>query len=206
MPRFLRRNYDSSLRFNGSSNYVTLGTSGSIAQASSAFSVACWVKLNASSSGLIFTPVGDITGSLNRFYFQISDNKITSYVKTDATSASLSGSSVIPLNAWVHLVMTYDGANVRTYINAALDQTVVCTGTCTASSSGMAIGRGFAGTRYHNGNVARVQYWNARALSLAEIQSIYFNGADSYDASIRSGMTGEWKLDEWTGTTAIDSV
>jgi hypothetical protein len=206
MPRFLRRNYDSSLRFNGSSNYVTLGTSGSIAQASSAFSVACWVKLNASSSGLIFTPVGDITGSLNRFYFQISDNKITSYVKTDATSASLPGSSVIPLNAWVHLVMTYDGANVRTYINAALDQTVVCTGTCTASVSGMAIGRGFAGTRYHNGNVARVQYWNARALSLAEIQSIYFNGADSYDASIRSGMTGEWKLDEWTGTTAIDSV
>jgi len=205
MPRFFSRNYNSSLKFNGSSNYVTLGTSGSIAQASAAFSLACWVKLNASSTGLIFTPVGDITGSLNRFYLQISDNKVTTYVKTSGTSASLSGNNVIPLNTWVHLVMTYDGANVRVYINAVLDQTVVCTGSCTSSASGMAIGRGFAGTRYHNGNIARVQYWNARALSLAEIQEIYFNGADESSASIRSGMTGEWKLDEGTGSTAIDT-
>jgi hypothetical protein len=205
MPRFFSRNYNSSLKFNGSSNYVTLGASGSIAQSSAAFSVACWVKLNTSSAGKIFTPVGDTTGSLNRFYFQISDNKITSYVKTDGTSASLGGSAVIPLNVWAHLVMTYDGANVRAYINGALDQTVVCTGACSASVSGMAIGRGFAGMRYHNGNIARVQYWNARALSLTEIQEIYFNGADESSASIRSGMTGEWKLDEATGSTAIDT-
>lgn len=205
MPRFFSRNYNSSLKFNGSSNYVTLGTSGSIAEASSAFTVIAWFKQTAPAAGSVVTIVADTDVANKRFYFQLLDGKIRSYVATNGTSANFAGNLTYGFGVWNQVALTYDGSNARSYINGVLDQTVTCTGVCSASTAGMAIGRGLATARYMPGNIARVQYWNARALSLAEIQEIYFNGADESSASIRSGMTGEWKLDEGTGSTAIDT-
>lgn len=199
------RNYNYSLSFNGSNQYVDLGTSGSIAQESAAFSVSAWVNQSLPAVGSIVTVVGDTDVANARFQFQFVDGKVRSYVKTSGTSANFLGNlSFIP-NSWNHVVMTFDGSFARSYINGVLDQTITCTGTCSASTAGMAIGRGFSTARYWPGKIARVQYWNARAITPFEIQKIYRSGADSYDTSIRSGMTGEWKLDEGSGTTAVDT-
>lgn len=202
-PRFVLRQYNYSLNFNGSSQYVTLGTSGSIAQSSAAFSVACWFKQNGAQSGLV-TVVGDTDVALQRFYFQMTGNQMRAAIKTNGTSANMSGGIFYPSDQWVLGVLTYDGSNAKVYINNFLDQSVTCTRTCSASTAGVAIGRGFGAARYWNGNIARVQYWT-RALSIQEIRDIYYLGSDSSDASIRTGMTGEWKLDEGSGTTAVDT-
>ena len=199
------RNYNYSLSFNGSNQYVDLGTSGSIAQASAAFSVSAWVNQSLPAVGSIVTVVGDTDVTNARFQFQFVDGKVRSYVKTSGTSANFLGNLSFLPNSWNHVVMTFDGSNARSYINGVLDQTITCTGTCSASTAGMAIGRGFSTARYWPGKIARLQYWNARAITPFEIQKIYRSGADSYDTSIRSGMTGEWKLDEGSGTTAVDT-
>lgn len=202
---FRKRNYNSSLAFNGSSAYVALGSSGSIAQASDAFSCAAWFKYSGGSSVNLFTVVGAQEPSNTRFSIQIYQDKLQSVVATTGTLGVFNGNTVMKRNEWIFGVLTYDGANARFYINGVLDQKVTCTGTCTASSAGVSIGRGFNNSRYFVGNIARVQYWRDRALSLEEIRDIYCNGADSYDESIRTDMDGEWLLDEGAGLVANDT-
>lgn len=203
---FAIRPYSYSLLFNGSSQYVTLGTSGSIAEASSAFTVIAWFKQTAPAAGSIVTIVGDTDVANKRFQFQLLDGKIRSFVSTNGTSANFAGNLSFLPGVWNQVAMTYDGSNARSYINGVLDQTVTCTGVCYASTAGMAIGRGFAAARYMPGNIARLQYGNVRALSQEEIMKTYRAGIDSSDAAIRAALTGEWKLDENTGSTAIDSI
>lgn len=203
---FAIRPYSYSLLFNGSSQYVTLGTSGSIAEASSAFTVIAWFKQTAPAAGSIVTIVGDTDIANKRFQFQLLDGKIRSFVSTNGTSANFAGNLSFLPGVWNQVAMTYDGSNARSYINGVLDQTVTCTGVCSASTAGMAIGRGFAAARYMPGNIARLQYGNVRALSQEEIMKTYRAGIDSSDAAIRAALTGEWKLDENTGSTAIDSI
>lgn len=200
------RPYNYSLSFNGSNQYVDLGNGGSISQASTAFSVGAWFKQEAIAGGSIITIVGDQGAASARFYLQFVDSQFRAAIATNGTSANFTGSTRYFTNGvWNRVDLTWDGTNARSYINAVLDQTLTCNGTCSASTAGMAIGRGFGPSRYWPGKIARVQYWNARALSQEEISKIYKAGADSSSASIRSGMTGEWKLNEGSGSTAIDT-
>lgn len=203
---FAIRPYSYSLLFNGSSQYVTLGTSGSIAEASSAFTVIAWFKQTAPAAGSILTIVGDTDVANKRFQFQLLDGKIRSFVSTNGTSGNFTGNLSFLPGVWNQVAMTYDGSNARSYINGVLDQTVTCTGVCSASTAGMAIGRGLATARYWPGNIARLQYGNVRALSQEEIMKIYRAGIDSSDATVRSAFTGEWNMNEGSGSTAIDSI
>ncbi len=56
------------------------------------------------------------------------------------TNANAFGGAVLPANAWSYLATTYDGANLRFYVNGALVGSQVATGPIATSTNPLQIG------------------------------------------------------------------
>jgi len=82
------------------------------------------------------------------------------------------GPSAIPLNTWTHLATTYDGANMRFYVNGVLAGTTAGTGTINAANGALRIGGNNSAPlglgEFFKGLIDEVRVYN-RALSAAEI-------------------------------------
>ena len=85
----------------------------------------------------------------------------------------------LPLNAWTHVVGTYDGVNVRLYFNGAQVSSGTAPASLTHSSQPFQIGLGQGGSYYWNGRVDDVSIYN-RALSAAEVLSRYTEVQNNY--------------------------
>ena len=80
------------------------------------------------------------------------------------------GTAAIATNAWTHLAYTYDGANMRMYVNGVLVRTVARTGNITASTGPLRIGGNEVWGEFFTGLIDDVRVYN-RALTLAEVQT-----------------------------------
>ena len=70
----------------------------------------------------------------------------------------------MPLNTWTHLATTYDGANVRLYLNGALAATRAATGAITVSTGALQIGGNSVWSEWFKGLIDEVRVYS-RALS-----------------------------------------
>lgn len=73
---------------------------------------------------------------------------------------------------WYHLVGTYDGTNIKLYINASLNKTTASATTAAGNTGGFRIMSRWDSADYWGGNVAVMRRYN-RALSAAEISINY---------------------------------
>jgi hypothetical protein len=88
----------------------------------------------------------------------------------------LAGTTTLQPNTWYHAAVTYDAATVRLYLNGQLESIKATTLlNTTLDADGLTIGLR-PGTSVWNGQLDEIDIFN-RALSLAEIQSIYYAGA-----------------------------
>ena len=87
------------------------------------------------------------------------------YTGVENTAA---GTAALPLNAWSHLAATYDGANLRFYVNAALVATKATSGTMPNTASPLRIGGNAIWGEYFSGLIDEVRVYN-RALSASEL-------------------------------------
>jgi Concanavalin A-like lectin/glucanases superfamily len=85
----------------------------------------------------------------------------------------------IPVNTWTHVAGTYDGANIKLYINGVLDNTVVTTGPIPTNNLSLLIGETHPIPNSFDvkfdGMIDEVEIYN-RALSASEIQTIFEAG------------------------------
>lgn len=196
------------LNFDGVNGLVALGTSGSIAQATPAFSAFCRFRREKMTG--ITAMIGDGTNTAqNHWNFQIQGpgRKLLTTIVTSSGAKALVGANNIPMFTWCNGLLVYDGASIIWYLNGDFDSTTTHTGTVTASTDGVFIGTGSApiggAFRYYGGQICDVKYWT-RALSSSEAYDLGKLGRN--DSSIRTGLTGEWLLNDRSGTTALDSV
>ncbi len=93
---------------------------------------------------------------------------------------NVSGTAIISSGSWNNLILTYDGSNVRNYINGSLDSTTPHTGTLGSMPlSCIGIGRGTSGGcngspigSYLNGTVDKLRIYS-KVLSVSEITAAY---------------------------------
>ncbi len=78
------------------------------------------------------------------------------------------GTTALPLNAWSHLAATYDGANLRFYVNGALITTKATSGAMPNTANPLRIGGNAIWGEYFSGLIDEVRIYN-RALSASEI-------------------------------------
>jgi hypothetical protein len=80
------------------------------------------------------------------------------------------GSAALALNAWSHLAATYDGSNLRLYVNGALVSTAAVTGSMAASTGVLRLGGNSVWSEWYAGLIDEVRVYN-RALTQAQIQT-----------------------------------
>ncbi|MFH1723230.1 MAG: LamG-like jellyroll fold domain-containing protein, partial [Elusimicrobiota bacterium] len=87
----------------------------------------------------------------------------------------------VALNQWHHLAGTYDGANMKLYVDGVLKQTVAVSGAIGYATPGIDLIMGqrspYASGEYFNGVIDEVALWH-RALAADEIAQHYLGGLD----------------------------
>jgi chitodextrinase len=87
-----------------------------------------------------------------------------------STTAEIYGTAALTTNAWTHLAFTYDGYNLRLYVNGVQASSAARTGNMATSTNPLQIGGDSIYGQYFNGLIDEVRVYNV-ALTQAQIQS-----------------------------------
>ncbi|MBI3210934.1 MAG: LamG domain-containing protein, partial [Candidatus Solibacter usitatus] len=176
-------------QINGSTSYVSIGNPTNL-RPTSALTMNAWINPAVAPTGsnlmAIITKWGQTAGTTPDadsfgMWLQQNGTSLSVYAAVHLSGGTnepraLGGN--VPLNAWSHVAMTFDGSNVIAYVNGQLVNTFPAAGSIISSSRNVLIGREDSSLpRAFNGAIDEVQMLN-RALTAAEIQAIYNAGAN----------------------------
>ncbi len=97
----------------------------------------------------------------------------------------------LPLNTWSHIAMTYDGTNLRAFVNGANTRTVAATGAIPTTNGILQLGKRVMNTETWIGQMDEMSVSN-RSLTTAEIESI-----------ANAGLAGKYKVQSTVPTGLI---
>jgi hypothetical protein len=201
--------HGSALSLNGSNSQVLVGNP---AGPTGAVTIAAWIYKNTNTA---WTSILDRYGSesldcLALGFDNTSGKKlmfIWNATSADSWANKVTGNSDIPTGQWVHVAASSNGSTVTFYVNGVPDGTASSGAPCTTGN--MYIGVNYAGNdEYFNGKIDDLHLYN-RALSAAEIQGLYQEGAVKINfdttagTSLASGLVGYWSFN---GPDVTDKV
>jgi hypothetical protein len=194
-----------SILLDGIDDFVDMGNDTSLQPSN--FSVCLWVKpsTNNSNRALIHNGAG-LWGSSNHGFF-LQQSYTNYYFKIgDGTTSYTSFNGGLVANTWQFVAMTYDGVNMKTYLNGILQDTLavpnITYGT-SATWNPFYIGRTSGGSQYMSGGIDEVSLFNSE-LSASDITSIYNSGVPNDISSL--SPVGWWRCgDGDTSPTLTDN-
>lgn len=168
--------------FDGSTGYIDFGNILGF-ERTDAFSVSCWVNINATSKWHAIYSKMNYTSPYTGHSFYISTtNTLKQYIMGTSTASGLdcNGISSINLNNWYHVVMTYDGSSncntLQFYLNSIIQSKTVTTnalGTSILNSINFLIGkRTDKTTENFSGYIQNFKVFN-KELNPQEIDILY---------------------------------
>ncbi|SVD25256.1 uncharacterized protein METZ01_LOCUS378110, partial [marine metagenome] len=192
-----------SLSFDGVDDYVEL-TDMDLLQN---FTLMSWVY------NTDFSSPNNIISKLNNpggYALLISAGNGLIYGHTKITSESdgvCVSNTVIPLNQWTHISMTFNNGNLSFYVNG--DSVYNCDGIANASdnSDKVFIGKAsrfaddYIDPEFFNGSLDDISIWDV-ALTESQIQSFMTTSPTGSE----SGLVGYWNFNEGTGSTLTDQT
>jgi hypothetical protein len=163
------------LKFDGTNDYVQVPDSSSLNITGNKLSFEAWIYPNVSKQQLILSK---LTGSPYYGYeFQLSpSNQFQFYLGGTSQPLAWWGTQTIPLNTWTHVAVTYDGSQVKIYINGTFKEQFAVTGSI-GSSAGEPLRLGVwrdLGYRF-NGIIDEVKILNV-TLTPGQIYTDYLRG------------------------------
>lgn len=168
----LTYNSDGSFSFASASDnymYITPSSSLNAIKGSSAVTAEAWVYYTSYSGGTESYSVITLWGSPWVWLLENPSNTLRFRITAGGSDTNISDTTTHPLNTWIHVVGTYDGANKAIYINGSLRNSSAQTGTLGSPGGSPVIGT-YQGTNYSmNGKIASVKIYN-RALTATEIK------------------------------------
>lgn len=173
---------------------------------STSFSVETWIysKGVGESTGRLFDK-----GSAASLGYALwnSTNNFTSAIYLN-TGQKIAGTVTVISHCWKHVVMVWDGSVIRTYVDTVSGGTAAAVGTpLDDSGEALFIGNRNGQDRTLDGMIRRVRLFKNKALSLAEVRTLWDEGRYTQNQSCPvSGCTGEYNFTEGTGTTLSDTV
>ncbi|RAK69451.1 endo-beta-N-acetylglucosaminidase [Hymenobacter edaphi] len=191
---------NTALLFDGATKYVNTNA---VNLSGSALSLECWVKPTAfkTTSPFISSLMGieDAGGAamLRLGDVGVANNKVQFIVQVGTTQQKVTSTATLTAGTWYHIVGTYDGSNMRLYINGQPDATKAQTGAAVANGT-FCLGRNYENLRVLNGSLDEVRAWK-RALTQTEIQA----NACSVSAT-STALEAYWPLNEGSGSTTLD--
>lgn len=135
------------------------------------FTMSAWVKLNsANMTGYIFTKYDRFV--VGQYQFGVEGGKLIGHRETPPWQAT-GATSLLP-NQWYHVATTFDGTQIKVYVNGVEDGSIPMTGSINSINRDVLIGarhRSGNVNDFFDGQIEELAVWN-RALSLQEIRSL----------------------------------
>ncbi|OHA15606.1 MAG: hypothetical protein A3H57_03180 [Candidatus Taylorbacteria bacterium RIFCSPLOWO2_02_FULL_43_11] len=208
-PTWVSGKHGKALSFDGTSGYVDAGNQSSV-NLTTAITASVWIKYNVDPKTLRYNGIISKQVSTNAYQLQTysTDGRIEFVIGTGVTAAASISNTVLKQGAWYHIVGTFDGSNVRMYVNGIADGTPApYVGTIPISSNNLVIGKNYDGTnKFFNGLIDDVRIYS-RALSAAEIYNLYKSGSQVVNkiepVRLNQGLVGYWSFD---GNTLYNNV
>jgi len=171
---------NSSLNFDGSDDYINLGTSSPAFLSTPTKSVTAWIKVTGGQNTWRAVISHAISGF---FHFQIqTSNKLEVYFYgpgKNATSNTLFNSA--NYNKWFHIVGVWNGTYAIIYINGIEEnRSTAGSGAVLAATSNVYIGDGYQLSRHFPGQIDDVRIYNY-ALTSEQIKQLYNGGAVNFN-------------------------
>jgi len=195
--------YLSSLNFDGSS-LIDTGTALTIVRD---LTLSGWVKFtNTSSNGGTVISKHIAPNSQPYYTYRLYvQNNVAKFRIGTSTATLITGSTNINDGKWHHILGTYDGGNIKLYVDSVSDATAVSvSGDLNTATKKTTIGGGILGSTGSPstsdpfiGQLSNAQVFNT-ALSAPDITSIYNNGVPLADMSSFSSLVSWWKLNNTT--------
>lgn len=194
------------LKLDGSSGYISVATAPSVG--SDGFTVEAWIRIDGG-EGTARTIVegGNVSVGTGFKLYIDTDDYLKFRTQSDGAVSSVTATSsrkLLTSANWVHVAGSVTGSRPLVYILGLLCGSYV--GSPPASGSydtggTLTIGRNRnAASSYFNGAIRAVRLWDTERTE-AEIQGSMF----SIFASTRTGLVGNWQIDEAAGTTINDT-
>jgi hypothetical protein len=140
--------------FNGSSQYISVPDASSL-DLTSAITLSAWV--NPSQTISSYAEVLDKSyvsygAPWHMYALQVNPSaKLRMSLDIGGVETTLAGNTTIAANTWSYVTMTYDGGNMRVYVNGKQDNVAVQPGSFASNTVPLNIGRDNNGTEYFPG-------------------------------------------------------
>ena len=169
-PQWVAGKIGGALGFDGRGDYVDCGNDASL-DITDKVTIAVWVKTNDAGNGQHnpYVTKGDcsyaikhhISNSIEFFIYDDGDWHVVHFPVDGSFN-----------DVWHHLAGTYDGTNLKLYIDGTLEATTAYTGSIANNVFSVNIGRNAQTERFYKGAIDDVRIYN-RALTQDEIAAIY---------------------------------
>ncbi len=128
------------LQFDGINDYIYVGR----IDITESITLEAWVYRKSNDNGTIICKNGP-------YELSIADNKVKGgvYAGSPPSWTKVYGKTILQLDIWYHLAMTYDGSNVKVYVNGQLDDSTPKNGLMPSVSQPVMLGYGEYGCDNH---------------------------------------------------------
>jgi PKD repeat protein len=168
--RVAQGKFSQALSFDGVNDWVTVNDSSSL-DLTTGMTLEAWVYPTATLVTWPTVVMKEQTGLMTYALYGHSDTGNPSGYIATSTEVGAHGGSKPALNTWTHLATTYDGANLKVYVNGTQVASQAVSGAISVSSGALRIGGNAVwGGEYFAGRIDEVRIYN-RALTVSEIQS-----------------------------------
>jgi len=194
----------SALQMDGSTNYVDCGT---IDMSGVEFTLSAWVKVDAFKTAFPFiTSIIGIEQGGNTALLRFGDaslasNRLQFVIGNAPTQVKLDGIQTLNVNEWYHVAATFDGSEMRIYINGELDASMP-NAMFSSANDAFALGRNYDNARILDGTMDEARLWFV-GLDQPTIRDWMCKKVTASHPNY-SALGGYWRMDDGAGTTATD--
>src|SRR5262249_49788414 len=161
--------------FDGVNDYITIPNSASTNISGNAITLSMWINPQPLASGdsVVIGKLWNTTQSSPFYQYGLElggGNRTDFYIGTASGPRVALAGTTLPFNQWSYLAVTFDGAQVRTYVNGTLVNTQALSATITARGNAMNIGADANAAQFNKGLLDDLRIYS-RVLTQAQIQA-----------------------------------